>query len=239
MRGPSNREKHPRGRHEYVGRGRVVAAGSPEAERVPRVHYLEVALLDREHRVDRAVTRLPSRRVDEAAGEQQVGVRDPAAERPSAGHDDPAVHGACLAPRRPHAGRDAPPTAEQLLARLGRQIGGEQAAGDRDRHTPAGRGVTSGHLLRALERDARRELRPVDLDGCAASQQAGVTERCNELVREPPSAFGLHGQLTRQAGYPPRYLLDLAPIGGGRQHLAHRIDHATTEPVQLLYRYTR
>jgi hypothetical protein len=114
-----------------------VTAGAAQAERVPGVEDLQIGLLDCDDQVGRPLTRLPFG-VDEAAGEQHVGVRDPATECPPAGHDDAAIHRPRLTLRRPDAGGDAPPAPEQLLARFGRQVRRQQAARDRDRHTPAG-----------------------------------------------------------------------------------------------------
>ena len=60
-----------------------------------------------------ATTRRHALVVDQAAGEHHVGVVDPAAERPAARHHDAAVDRPAGAARRPHAGGDAAPVAEQ------------------------------------------------------------------------------------------------------------------------------
>ena len=137
--------------------------------------------------------------LDEAAGEQHVGVGDPAAERPPARHRRPRRPrgGPCPAaptrrPRRPVRRRTAPRGSR-------RQVGDQQAAGDRDRHTPAGRGVAAGHLLGAPQ--ARRPARsssPSTSTGAPPRSRPESRSAVNELVGQPAFPFDLDRQLTRQ-----------------------------------------
>ena len=106
---PVEYREHPLVRNEHLVCDGVVTAGASQAERVPGVQDLQLLGGQRDH--GRAI-------LEQAAGEQHVGVGDAAAERPAAGHDDAAVHAACLALRRPHAGGHTASTAEQLVARL-------------------------------------------------------------------------------------------------------------------------
>ena len=63
-------------------------------------------------------------------------MRDSAAERPASRHHDAALHRPACAARRPHSGGDAAPVTEERIAAGVRQVGDQQAAGDRDRHAP-------------------------------------------------------------------------------------------------------
>ncbi|CKR53347.1 Uncharacterised protein [Mycobacterium tuberculosis] len=116
--------------HEDVVGNAVVAAGATQTQCVPSVEDLQLVLVQRDDR-----RHLPV--VDEAAGEHDVRVVDPAAKRPASGHHDTAVDGPGRATWRPPPRRDTPPPAEHFLAAARRQVGDQQGTGNRDRHTPS------------------------------------------------------------------------------------------------------
>ncbi len=195
--GPSNSENtRSRGHEHLVGDG-VVAAGAAQAQRVPGVEDLAARSLGSATTL--GTGRSPRRppRLDEAAGEQQVGVGDPAAERPPAGHHDAAVDGApCRA--GPHAGGDL--LAHRRTARRGSSPGGSAASRllviAIDTHQPADaspRAISSAHAA-----PAAAPARGLDLARCPGPQQARVAQRATELIGEPSAAFGLDGQLPAQ-----------------------------------------
>ena len=115
--------------HEHVIGDRVVAAGGIQTARLPRVDDLELADRHREH--PRRPVPLTAA-VDDASPEQIIGVRDAAAERPSARHAKAAVDARArrAAPRRRprrsprrRAARARAPSAARASAAAG--VGGE------------------------------------------------------------------------------------------------------------------
>ena len=179
---------------------------------MPRVENLQVFLPQRDHTRHDLLARRLRAAVNQAAGEQEIGVRYTAAERPAARHHYPTVDWLRLAAWRPHTGGHHLLDAEQLVAALGRQIGGQQTARDRDRHAPPGRRVAAGDLLRAPQCHCRRELQAAYLERCTTTQQAGVAQRRDQRVGELPSEFGLRGQLRRQGRHGPRDHRDLVRV---------------------------
>ena len=188
---PVEYRQHALVRDEHlIGHG-VVTAGAAQAKGVPGVEDLQLLGGQRDH--GRAI-------LEHAAGEQHVGVGDAAAERPSARHHDAAGHAPGLALRRPYAGGHTASVAEQLVAADRRQICDQQAAGDRDRHAPAGRRVAAGHLLGAAQSGARGQLQRVDLYRRTCSQQARISQRANQFSWQPAAGVDLICHATCQLG---------------------------------------
>ena len=112
------------------------------------------------------------------------------------------------------------PSPNSSVAALRGQVGGQQAAGDRDRDAPAGRCVPAGDLLRAPQRQAGRELKPSDLQRRTGPQQTGVPQAGDELVGKLPQALRLGGQLSRRRGDLAREPFDLVTTRWGSMQLS-------------------
>ena len=132
--------------------------------------------------VGSATTDGTRRSSSDAPGEQHVGVGDSAAERPAARHHDAAGDRPGRAARRPHTGGDAAPVAEQCVAAELRQIGDQQAAGDRDRHAPAGRRIAACHRFGAPQR-RRQAAAPEPRPRPARPRAAGPNHAAHQPIR--------------------------------------------------------
>ena len=151
----------------------------------------------------------PSR--DDAAGEEDLGVADPAAVGPAAGDDDPALRRSCPCPAAPRRRRRS--AADRRTARRGSTRAGRQRAGCEvsaiATHQP-GRRVAARDLLGAAQRQARVELEPARpprgrRPASGPSRGAGSTSSSGKA----PLALGLRRQLARQGRDLARRGLDL------------------------------
>ena len=200
---PVKYRDHPLIGDEDVIGDRVVAAGAAQAEGVPGVEDLKLCGGQRDH--GRTV-------LEQAPGEHHVGVGDAAAERPTPRDHHAAGHRTGLALRRPHPGGHAASVPEQLVAAYRRQIGDQQAAGDRDRHTPAGRGIAARHLLGAAQRGAGGQLQSFDLHRRTRAQQARVPQRANDFGGQSAVGVDLIRHAARQIGDLPGVLFARAGL---------------------------
>jgi len=210
--------EHPGRRDEQLVGHAVVAPGAAQAQRVPGVDDLQVVAGESDHA--RRGAGAGAAVLDDAAREERLGVRDPAAVGPPAGDADPAVDELGASPRGPHPGGDPLWIVEQVGPALGAEVGGEQAAGGGDRHAPAGGGVPARDRLGGRQRQARRQLEAAGLAGGAGQHDSGGAQPRHELVGEAPLPLGLRRQLAGQRGDLVRRVPDVlverwSGMGGG------------------------
>ena len=166
--------------------------------------------------------------VDDASPEQIIGVRDAAAERPSARHAIATVDATGGAARRPDTGRDVLRVPEHLGQPRRRKPPTEQAAGRGDRHAPARGGVTARNGLRQAQRLRRGSLRGASRSRGPRAEETRHPQARDELLREAPKLLGLGREAAGERGQLVGHAIQVLHVDSGGIEVGHQQSGSVT-----------